>query len=262
MKRYLVLAVLFFAAFGMRAQEGEIVYVDFEPDSIVQLMDIDLYPESRMNIDFDFDSLPDIRIYQRTTSTGFWFQMKSYEPEWEIHEYEADDTLVPMNDPNQWWSTGITWLPYFYHDIDTMSDRFAVRHKVGDDYFYGWFRAYITPIQNQYSWPWVALDQMAYCTIPNYPLVWGQTYIVSIDENDESTPFATLYPNPTNGMVTVTGENLRQAEIINILGQQVLSVQGKGNELRIDMSNLPAGVYFVTVTNEEGRKCVRKVVKE
>jgi hypothetical protein len=45
-------------------------------------------------------------------------------------------------------------------------------------------------------------------------------------------------------------------------GQQVLSVQGKGNELRIDMAALPAGVYFVTVTNEEGQKCVRKVVKE
>lgn len=45
-------------------------------------------------------------------------------------------------------------------------------------------------------------------------------------------------------------------------GQQVLSVQGKGNELRIDMAALPAGVYFVNVTDEEGRKCVRKVVKE
>jgi len=42
----------------------------------------------------------------------------------------------------------------------------------------------------------------------------------------------------------------------------VLSVQGEGNELRIDMAALPAGVYFVNVTNEEGRKCVRKVVKE
>jgi hypothetical protein len=39
-------------------------------------------------------------------------------------------------------------------------------------------------------------------------------------------------------------------------------VQGKGNELHIDMTALPAGVYFVTVTDEEGRKCVRKVMKE
>lgn len=58
------------------------------------------------------------------------------------------------------------------------------------------------------------------------------------------------------------GENLKQAEACNMLGQQVLSVQGKGDELHIDMAELPAGIYFVTVTDSEGRKCVRKIVKE
>ena len=71
-----------------------------------------------------------------------------------------------------------------------------------------------------------------------------------------------LTPNPTTGMVTITGENLRQAEVVNMLGQQVLSTQGEGNTLRIDMATLPVGVYFVTVTDTEGRKCVRKVVRE
>ena len=104
--------------------------------------------------------------------------------------------------------------------------------------------------------------ESAFCTIPDYPLMWGQTNLTGIEENEESSAFATLFPNPTNGIVTIAGENLQQAEIINIFGQQVLSVQGKGNELRIDMAALPAGVYFVTVTNEEGLKCVRKVVKE
>ena len=47
-----------------------------------------------------------------------------------------------------------------------------------------------------------------------------------------------------------------------MLGQKMLYVQGKGKELQIDMTALPAGIYFVTVTDEEGRKCVRKVVKE
>ena len=77
-----------------------------------------------------------------------------------------------------------------------------------------------------------------------------------------STTFATLHPNPTTGLVSITGDNLRQAEVLNTLGQQLLSVQGKGNELHIDMGALPAGLYFVTVTDNEGRKCVRKLVKE
>ncbi|MBQ6305276.1 MAG: T9SS type A sorting domain-containing protein [Bacteroidales bacterium] len=84
----------------------------------------------------------------------------------------------------------------------------------------------------------------------------------SFDGILEKKENALAFPNPTNSMVTITGENLRHAELLNVLGQQVLSVQSKGNELHIDMTALPSGVYFVTVTDEEGRKCVRKVVKE
>ena len=56
--------------------------------------------------------------------------------------------------------------------------------------------------------------------------------------------------------------NLSQAQVINMLGQQVISMQGKGDEIQINMAALPAGIYFVNVTDEDGRKCVRKVVKE
>ena len=79
---------------------------------------------------------------------------------------------------------------------------------------------------------------------------------------DEMDPSVCFYPNPTTGMVTVRGENLSQAVVTDLLGQQVLGVQGEGDELQIDMTALPAGVYFVTVTDENGRKCVRKAVRE
>ena len=71
-----------------------------------------------------------------------------------------------------------------------------------------------------------------------------------------------IYPNPSSGFVTITGENLQQAEVFNMLGRKLLGVKGKGSELHVNMTALPTGIYFVTVTNEEGRKCVRKVVKE
>ena len=73
---------------------------------------------------------------------------------------------------------------------------------------------------------------------------------------------ATLHPNPTSGLLTIRGEGLRQAEVTNMLGQRMLCVQGKSDELRIDMSPLPAGIYFVGITDESGRKSVQKVVKE
>ena len=72
----------------------------------------------------------------------------------------------------------------------------------------------------------------------------------------------TLHPNPANSIVSVTGKNLKSAEVLNVLGQSVATVKGQGETLQIDIANLPTGVYFVNITDEEGRKCVRKVMKE
>ena len=258
--KLITLTVLLLSAFAMKAQQGEIIYLDFEPDSLVELKEIDFNPDAQMTMDFDADGNNDLRIYSRATSGGWWFYIMSYSAEWEFHEYQIEDPLIPMNEQGEWY-TGTNWLPYYYQGHDTISDKFAVRHRVGESYYYGWFRAYL--LMNGTANPWVALDKMAYCTIQNYPLLWGQTSLnEGVEENGVSNVFANLHPNPTTGLVTIAGENLRQAEVLNMLGQQVLSVQGEGNELRIDMAAMPAGVYFVNVTNEEGRKCVRKVVKE
>ena len=177
MKKLLIfLAVLTWTSLTLNAQQGEIIYIDFEPDSLVELKQYDLYPESKMMIDFDYDGHPDIRITSYVYSAGGWFDMICYEPEWELHEFRPCDTLTPMNEPEHYWSTRIAWMWDYCNGIDTISDKFAVRHKVGDAYYYGWFRVYITRCPPS-PYPWVALDKMAYCTDPNYPLVWGQTEI-------------------------------------------------------------------------------------
>ena len=97
-------------------------------------------------------------------------------------------------------------------------------------------------------------------------LYWFVCSFYGIDEHDAPSsphPFdVDLHPNPTNGIVTVTGENLRQAKVVNMLGQQVLILQDKGNELNIDITSLPQGIYFVSVTDKHGRKCTRKILKK
>lgn len=51
-------------------------------------------------------------------------------------------------------------------------------------------------------------------------------------------------------------------KVFNTLGQRLATVQGDGEQLTADISSLPAGIYFVNITDNGGRKCVRKVVKE
>ncbi len=237
------------------AQQGEIIYKDYEPDTLVELKQLNYYPEAQLNLDFDGDGLFDVRIFADANSAGWWYYVYSYSTEWEIIMYSSNDTLLPMNEEGLWFTSSY-WFPYDVYAQETY-ERFAVRHLVGNSYYYGWFRAYILFD----SCPWAALDKIAYCTIPYYPLVWGQTSVTGMEENGV-TAFATLHPNPTSGLVTITGQNIRQAVVFNTLGQQVATTQGEGDDLRIDMATLPIGVYFITVTDAEGRKCVKKVVKE
>jgi hypothetical protein len=58
------------------------------------------------------------------------------------------------------------------------------------------------------------------------------------------------------------GQDLKTVEVFNTLGQQVSASGGKGERITLDISKLPAGIYFVNITDGEGRKCVKKVVKE
>lgn len=69
-------------------------------------------------------------------------------------------------------------------------------------------------------------------------------------------------PNPTTSLVTITGQDLKSAEVFNTLGQKVAIARSESETLQVDLNGLPAGVYFVNITDKEGRKCVRKVVKE
>ena len=142
----------------------------------------------------------------------------------------------------------------------------AVRKPDREGYCYGWFRLSVIgdpdnlPENNQLK---VIIHDYAFCTDPNYPFRAGQTSFEWEEiKETESNDFASIHPNPTTGMVTIMGENLHQAEVFNMLGQQVFNIIGKGDELQIDIAKLPVGVYFVRVTDDEGRKCVHKVVKE
>ena len=92
-------------------------------------------------------------------------------------------------------------------------------------------------------------------------IVKGYDYIdhTSVGENNEKA--FNIYPNPTNGDITVCGESINLVEVYNICGQKVLSIETNSSSVNVNMSELTAGVYMVKVVDNNGNATVNKVVK-
>lgn len=58
-----------------------------------------------------------------------------------------------------------------------------------------------------------------------------------------------LYPNPTNGIITIEGMQTPSLICVrNTLGQQVLQLQATGTSISVDLSGKAAGLYYISVT--------------
>ena len=77
---------------------------------------------------------------------------------------------------------------------------------------------------------------------------------LSINDNESSV---SLFPNPANDFVTLSGETLGTVRVYNALGQMVEEFVANGNELRINTMSYENGVYFVK-TDEKTMKFVVK----
>ena len=81
----------------------------------------------------------------------------------------------------------------------------------------------------------------------------------SVAENQENV--YNIYPNPTNGNITVCGEELNMVEVYNLCGQKVMTVEANSSSVNVNMSALTTGVYMVKIVDSYGNATVNKVVK-
>lgn len=59
-----------------------------------------------------------------------------------------------------------------------------------------------------------------------------------------------VYPNPVSGMLTVEGLSIRQIELYDLLGQQVLKETCHDSAVQLDLASFAAGVYVLRVVDD------------
>ncbi|MFT5645954.1 MAG: putative repeat protein (TIGR01451 family) [Aureispira sp.] len=87
--------------------------------------------------------------------------------------------------------------------------------------------------------------------------------ILPIKEHVQDELQITFYPNPTNGIVYIDKMNNESLDflVVDNLGRVLLSKKSADSITNLDLSNLPSGVYFITVSN--GHKiATQKIIKQ
>ncbi|TGD58852.1 T9SS type A sorting domain-containing protein [Flavobacterium humi] len=96
----------------------------------------------------------------------------------------------------------------------------------------------------------------------------GEPEFVKVDAQDlESNVFSSLeiFPNPTNGKVTIglNGMHAEEISVYNSLGETVYKAKITENvpSAGIDLSGLPSGIYIAHIKTYDGQAAVRKIIK-
>ena len=75
--------------------------------------------------------------------------------------------------------------------------------------------------------------------------------IINSIQNSEE-PTVEIYPNPTSNFVTINGIKLNTTlDVMNALGQKVLTTKVTSHQHMLDVSSLSNGIYWVVDRNQK-----------
>ena len=147
---------------------------------------------------------------------------------------------------------------YYSTNNEYPNTYYSVRKQTANGYLYAWWR--ISIIWKNDADVTLVVHEMAYCTEPGYPLRVGQTsYDWGVGQQEETAGLI-VQPNPTSGMVAITGSDLERVEVFNPMGQRIESKPIHSDASSFDLSAFPSGVYLLNVADKHGRHCIKKIV--
>lgn len=69
----------------------------------------------------------------------------------------------------------------------------------------------------------------------------------------------TIYPNPSSGNIFISGVNISNIQVLDLMGKVVLTQNTPSNEINIE--SLPAGMYMINALSDKGL-VVQKIIKQ
>ena len=83
----------------------------------------------------------------------------------------------------------------------------------------------------------------------------GNSLTINVKNSTDVSEYgikANLYPNPTNGNVTIEAEGMNRLMVVNELGQVVYDAETNSDTETLNMSQFGAGMFMIRIYTNEG----------
>ena len=169
---------------------------------------------------------------------------------------EADLRFTFTDEPSSWGGMMLTDLAFNYNEVNYDLNGYNAMYNVNG--VQSWYTFDAQTVENGDFVKWG--DYTIGTEIAPWVYVW-ETPVQPVSAYDDveevEAAMVSIYPNPATDRLFVNAENVKSVEIYDILGHMVLTT----TESAIDLRNMEAGIYFVTVRSENAAKTIKLVVK-
>jgi hypothetical protein len=135
----------------------------------------------------------------------------------------------------------------------------GLRFDIAGATHYGWARLNVSSATS------FTLMDYAYNSIPNQPILAGQTIATGINENSFTSSIS-LFPNPATNHLTITlGNNAKKVEvtITDITGKVIYTIiESDKQRIEVNTQNFAAGIYVVQIQAADSIASKKLVVEK
>ena len=267
----------------------QIVYTDVDPDLTITQSDTGSVVQG---VDINNDGIIDINM------TAAWGE--GYSPQWGFYTTKRVDVgcsagsqllmyyyfnvLVlaqPLSNTALIDSASQTWSDILFGAVlvvnviggdaepfgdwsDTTDRYLGIRIPEGGDWLYGWVR--VSVAQDSISF---TIRDYAYNSIPNQPILAGQTVTTGIIENSFASAI-NLFPNPATNHLTIALPDAKEKvkiTITDVTGKIIYAIPkvigtSETQNIEVNINDFAAGMYVVQIQSEEFIETKKFIVKK
>jgi hypothetical protein len=251
MKTFITIILNIFLVLNIYSQslydQTEILVHDYDSDICLKSTNMD-----SLKIDVDNDGVLDIMFYFESVSSGYYQKIKSLIEKCQI-ALIIDTKNDSLKSSTLVWHSDFTYLMGMFK-----SEKIGIQINENERNYYGWAHVIFSSENRERI---ITIDKYAFCTIPDYPLLWGQTELTGKKEiilQDKVKVSVDVHSKSIN---IQSKEVIKEISLMNSAGRVIQKWRNvKSSKVDISSEGIKGGVYLFRVKNMNNEVFTGKVV--